>query len=76
MMPSAARTELMLSTLPPLPALIMALTAAWVGTSVQRLVYHYRFHIGEAHAIRQPLGHAELPDFVGRLGLAAPYRPA
>lgn len=47
-----------------------------VGTSLQRLVYHYWFHIGEAHAIRQQLGHAELPDFVGRLGLAAPYRPA
>ena len=27
--------------------------------------YHYWFHIGEAHAVRQMLGHVDLPDFVG-----------
>jgi len=29
--------------------------------------YHYWFHIGEAHAVRQMLGHVNLPDFVGDL---------
>ncbi len=27
--------------------------------------YHYWFHIGKAHAIRQQLGHTDLPQFVG-----------
>lgn len=38
-----------------------------VGTSLLRNIYHYWFHIGEAHAIRQALGHAGLPQFVGDL---------
>jgi len=29
--------------------------------------YHYWFHIGEAHAVRQMLGHGNLPDFVSDL---------
>ena len=36
-----------------------------VGTSLLRNIYHYWFHTGEAHAIRQLLGHGELPQFVG-----------
>jgi hypothetical protein len=36
-----------------------------VGTRLLRNTYHYWFHLGEAHAIRQMLGHANLPDFVG-----------
>jgi len=36
-----------------------------IGTSLLRNVYHYWFHIGEAHAIRQSLGHLDLPQFVG-----------
>ena len=36
-----------------------------VGTMLMRNLYHYWFHIGEAHAIRQMLGHTNLPDFVG-----------
>ena len=36
--------------------------------------YHYWFHIGEAHAIRQILGHGELPQFVGDMSQAL-YRP-
>lgn len=35
------------------------------GTSVLRNIYHYWFHTGEAHAIRQMLGHQDLPQFVG-----------
>lgn len=36
-----------------------------VGTMVLRNIYHYWFHIGEIHAIRQQLGHTDLPQFVG-----------
>jgi hypothetical protein len=38
-----------------------------VGISLLRNIYHYWFHIGEAHAIRQELGHSDLPQFVGDL---------
>lgn len=36
-----------------------------IGTMLQRNLYHYWFHLGEAHAIRQQLGHKNLPQFVG-----------
>lgn len=36
-----------------------------VGASLLRNIYHYWFHIGEAHGVRQQLGHGELPQFVG-----------
>jgi hypothetical protein len=36
-----------------------------IGTSLLRNIYHYWFHLGEAHAIRQLLGHPDLPQFVG-----------
>ena len=36
-----------------------------VGTRILRTTYHYFFHTGEAHAIRQQLGHPDLPYFVG-----------
>jgi hypothetical protein len=45
-----------------------------VGTLLLRNRYHYWFHTGEAHAIRQMLGHGELPQFVGNMSKAA-YRP-
>ncbi|MBM4430987.1 MAG: DinB family protein [Chloroflexi bacterium] len=38
-----------------------------VGKLLLRNIYHYWFHLGEAHAIRQILGHPDLPDFVGNL---------
>jgi hypothetical protein len=44
-----------------------------IGTMLQRVVYHYWFHIGEAIAVRQMLGHTNLPEFVGPLGEAAPF---
>ena len=28
------------------------------------LIYHYFYHIGEAHAARQMMGHTGLPDFI------------
>lgn len=45
-----------------------------VGTSLRRLTYHYWFHTGESQAIRQMLGHRELPTFVGDIN-TAPYVP-
>lgn len=44
-----------------------------IGTLLQRNLYHYWFHIGEAYAVRQLLGHTNLPDFVGDMS-AAVYR--
>jgi uncharacterized damage-inducible protein DinB len=45
-----------------------------VGTMLLRNLYHYWFHTGEGHAIRQMLGHPDLPQFVGDMA-RAPYRP-
>lgn len=45
-----------------------------IGTMLLRNTYHYWFHTGEAHAIRQMLGHADLPQFVGDMASAV-YRP-
>jgi uncharacterized damage-inducible protein DinB len=45
-----------------------------VGTMLFRNIYHYWFHTGEAHAVRQMLGHPDLPQFVGDMS-RAPYRP-
>jgi hypothetical protein len=44
-----------------------------IGTLLQRNLYHYWFHTGEAHAVRQMLGHRDLPQFVGDMS-NAPYR--
>ncbi len=45
-----------------------------IGTMLQRVLYHYWFHIGEAYAVRQMLGHTNLPEFVGALGEHAPFK--
>jgi uncharacterized damage-inducible protein DinB len=45
-----------------------------IGTLLYRNIYHYWYHLGEAHAIRQMLGHKDLPQFVGAIGTKAPYR--
>jgi len=44
------------------------------GSLLQRVIYHYWYHIGENMAIRQNLGHEKLPDFVGDIDGEAPYR--
>jgi hypothetical protein len=44
------------------------------GTLLQRNIYHYWFHIGEAHAVRQMLQHPDLPQFVGDMSNAI-YQP-
>ena len=46
-----------------------------VGTLLQRVIYHYWYHTGEAMAIRQMLGHTNLPEFVGSFSEQAQYRP-
>jgi len=43
-----------------------------IGTLLQRNIAHYWYHIGEAAAIRQMLGHTNLPEFVGDI---PPYQP-
>jgi len=45
-----------------------------VGTMLLRNIYHYWYHTGEAHAIRDMLGHRDLPQFVGDMSEAF-YRP-
>src|SRR5919199_6368285 len=45
------------------------------GSLLQRVIYHYWYHIGENMAIRQNLGHTRLPQFVGDIDGKAPYTP-
>jgi uncharacterized damage-inducible protein DinB len=45
-----------------------------IGTMLLRNIYHYWYHTGEAHAIRDMLGHRELPQFVGDMSEGL-YRP-
>jgi hypothetical protein len=45
------------------------------GTMLLRNIYHYWFHIGEVHGLRQQMGHTDLPQFVGDMS-AAIYNPA
>jgi uncharacterized damage-inducible protein DinB len=52
---------------------------AWTtsyGNLLQRVIYHYWFHIGEILAIRQQLGHRDLPEFVGDIDGEAPFQTA
>jgi hypothetical protein len=41
-----------------------------IGTMLLRNIYHYWYHIGEARTIRELLGHAELPEYVGDMSQA------
>ena len=45
-----------------------------IGTMLHRNIYHYWYHIGEACAIRQLLGHTNIPEYVGDLSLGV-YEP-
>lgn len=45
------------------------------GTMLQRVIYHYWAHAGESTAVRQILGHANVPEFVGPIESQPPYRP-
>lgn len=46
-----------------------------LGSALRRVTYHYWYHIGEIQAMRQMLGHAGLPEYVGAIESEAPYRP-
>lgn len=46
-----------------------------MGSALRRITYHYWYHIGEIQAIRQMLGHKNLPEYVGDIEIEAPYRP-
>jgi hypothetical protein len=46
-----------------------------VGSGMRRITYHYWYHVGEIQAIRQMLGQAALPEYVGDIEELAPYRP-
>jgi uncharacterized damage-inducible protein DinB len=41
-----------------------------IGTTLMRNIYHYWYHLGEAHAVRQMLGHKDLPEYVGDMSKA------
>lgn len=43
------------------------------GSLLYRMIYHYWYHLGENLAIRQMLGHTDLPQFVGNIDGEAPY---
>ena len=45
-----------------------------LGSAMRRITYHYWYHIGETQAIRQMLGHKDLPEYVGDIETQAPYR--
>ncbi len=49
-------------------------TTVTFGSMLLRTTYHYWYHNGENAAIRQLLGHANLPSFVGDIDGQAPYR--
>jgi hypothetical protein len=51
------------------------LTDTTYGSLLLRVIYHYWYHTGENAAIRQQLGHTNLPNFVGNIDDEAPYRP-
>jgi hypothetical protein len=46
-----------------------------IGSALQRITYHYWYHIGEIQAIRQMLAHKDLPEYVGDIETQSPYRP-
>ena len=46
-----------------------------IGSAMRRMTYHYWYHIGEIQAVRQMLGHTQLPEYVGDIENLAPYKP-
>ena len=44
------------------------------GSLLLRVIYHNWYHTGENAAIRQQLGHTDLPNYVGNIDDEAPYR--
>jgi hypothetical protein len=50
-------------------------TGRMYGNLLQRVIYHYWYHIGENMAVRKLLGHKKLGYFVGNIDGKAPYTP-
>lgn len=46
-----------------------------VGNLVQRVIYHYWYHLGENMAARKLMGHEGLGQFVGNIDDEGPYTP-
>jgi len=46
-----------------------------MGNLLQRVIYHYWFHLGENMAARKLMGHEGLGQFVGNIDAEAPYTP-
>lgn len=46
-----------------------------IGNLMQRVIYHYWYHLGENMAARKLMGHTELGQFVGNIDEQAPYTP-
>jgi hypothetical protein len=45
------------------------------GNLLQRVIYHYWYHIGENMAVRKIMGHTGIGYFVGDIDGEAPYTP-
>jgi len=45
------------------------------GNLLQRVIYHYWYHIGEDMAVRKIMGHTKFGYFVGDIDGKAPYTP-
>jgi hypothetical protein len=50
-------------------------TARMYGNLLQRVIYHYWYHLGENMAVRKILGHTGVGYFVGNIDGKAPYTP-
>ncbi len=50
-------------------------TNGMYGNLLQRVIYHYWYHLGENMAVRKLLGHKGIGYFVGNIDAKAPYAP-
>ena len=50
-------------------------TTKMYGNLLQRVIYHYWYHLGENMAVRKILGHKGVGYFVGNIDGKAPYTP-
>jgi hypothetical protein len=46
-----------------------------MGDLLQRVIYHYWYHLGENMAARKLMGHEGLGQFVGNIDGEAPFTP-
>jgi len=50
-------------------------TNRFYGNLLQRVIYHYWYHLGENMAVRKIMGHTGMGFFVGNIDGEAPYTP-